>query len=375
MAGNAETELEMNLVSDIKRPASFAAPVADPRLRRRLVEIRKLTRNLRTTSYEITNSCNLRCEGCLFFAGDMMNGHADTLKLDLWRDFFKREAARGINYAFLAGGETSLVPDRIQAAADAIPFGVIVTNGTKKIDARIRYQIHISLWGGSDTTALVRGADINQKAFDNYRGDPRTVFVYTINPFNIGEMAEMAEKCARNSVKMTFSYFSPTEEYTARIENSDTNDDAYFRFSNKDKNLMFSPADFARARREMESLKRKHPETILFSPAYDDWVSQQDGLYDLDENGIATNCVSRTDRWHTHYHADHREKTAKCGNGNFDCSQCRAYAPAFTTFARRFGDHIHNAEALQGWIEAFHIWREIFIGDQTDEMMAHSPSR
>jgi hypothetical protein len=77
------------------------------------------------------------------------------------------------------------VPEILRAAHRHIPFGTIFTNGTKRIPSDIGYRIHVSIWGGSKTAKAMRGADTNQKAFRNFAGDPKALFVMVLNPLNL----------------------------------------------------------------------------------------------------------------------------------------------------------------------------------------------
>ena len=67
---------------------------------------------LSVAHYDITTSGNLKCEGCYFFDTPEFANTPDDHSLPEWDEFFRGEAARGINLAMLAGAEPSLRPDR-----------------------------------------------------------------------------------------------------------------------------------------------------------------------------------------------------------------------------------------------------------------------
>ena len=64
---------------------------------------------LRESTYDMSNRCNLRCDGCYYYEGEKQfareNGDPEA-----WRTLMRAEKARGITYVVLAGAEPSLVP-------------------------------------------------------------------------------------------------------------------------------------------------------------------------------------------------------------------------------------------------------------------------
>jgi len=113
---------------------------------------------LKASNYDLSNTCNLTCEGCLYFARSSSGPAHDGIDAE-WEALFAAEAARGINFAYIAGAEPALQPARLQSAWRHIKTGVIFTNGTRKIDPDIGFRIHVSLWGIGETAKELRGAD------------------------------------------------------------------------------------------------------------------------------------------------------------------------------------------------------------------------
>lgn len=68
------------------------------------------TLNIRSSIYDVTNRCNLRCKGCFFFSS---GEHKVEEEMDVkkWEDFIDQEKNRGVNLAILIGGEPTLCMD------------------------------------------------------------------------------------------------------------------------------------------------------------------------------------------------------------------------------------------------------------------------
>jgi hypothetical protein len=168
----------------------------DLSLRERYRRVRRVAFGIAGSNYDVSRTCNLKCEGCLFFEGDDYLAHGDDGSEADWDAMFAAEAARGINFVYLAGGEPALQPRRLALAARHIPRGVVFTNGTVSLDPDLPFAIHVSLWGGVDDTTWLRGGNSYEKAFRNYARDPRARFIYTVNALNIAGVREAAERCA-----------------------------------------------------------------------------------------------------------------------------------------------------------------------------------
>ncbi len=349
---------------DLPHTPPIPAPVKTDR--RDMVGLLRLAGTLRTTGYDISSTCNLNCEGCFYFSGARSNIETDTSEIGDWEAFFQAQAEDGINYAYLAGAEPSLVPERLRLAARHIRYGMIFSNGTRRIPDDIPYRIHISMWGADETSGLARGANVNAKALRNYAGDARALFVYTIHKRNIGEIRDAVAACHAAGVPITFNYFSATTDYLKKLQDAASNDAAYFRFSKADDNLMLDAADFAAARAELTRLMAAYPDTVLYSLDYDRWVSGPSSPYTLDADGIAEDCAFRTDPWHRHFQIGREASPEKCGNPNVDCSECRTYAAGLTSWTRHVASQAPADSARADWTQAFLTWKQIFLGDQVD---------
>ncbi len=328
-------------------------------LMERYRHLRKIQGRIFGSNYDVSNRCNLFCEGCLYFAGGEYKDFSDSNDTDSWDRFFAKEAERGVNFAYIAGAEPSLEPARLAAIARHIPNGNIMTNGIKKVDASIPYSIHVSIWGDKDNVADYRGADTTTKAMQNYSGDPRATMVMTINGQNIEQIRNVAAQCAEYGLPLTFSYFSATTDYMNLTRGLDHADDYIFN-SSSDNHLRMSPKAFAAARREITACKEIFPETIIYEDAYDDWVSQDGALYDLDEDGVAKNCGNRLTDHFQHISVDLEQHSGKCCMPNIDCSDCKAYAIGYASYLT-LQHSFKDLNKFETWLNVLETWLRLYM--------------
>ncbi len=88
--------------------------------------------NIRSSIYDVTNRCNLRCKGCFFFSSDEHKAAPEETDIDKWEAFIDREMERGVNLAILIGGEPTLCLDRVEAFYKRLPT-FCATNGLIKV--------------------------------------------------------------------------------------------------------------------------------------------------------------------------------------------------------------------------------------------------
>ena len=149
---NASSE---SIAANPIRP-KFSDLLADPQIRSRFEKVRKYF-FLRESTYDMTNRCNIRCDGCYYYEGDKQFAR-ENLNPGDWRKLMQAEKARGITYVVLAGAEPSLVPELLDVCYEEMPLGSIATNGFKKIPESVGYKIHISVWGNDETSLRIRRA-------------------------------------------------------------------------------------------------------------------------------------------------------------------------------------------------------------------------
>ena len=150
--------------------------------------------------------------GAIHLAGSIKQNKAGRQTTSDWMAI---EKERGITFVVLAGAEPSLVPELCRVCFDEMPLGAIATNGLAAIPENINYRIHISVWGNEETSFKTRKAkNMLARQIENYKGDPRAVWVYTFTRHNIHEAREVVKILAENNCKATFNMFSAPVGYT-----------------------------------------------------------------------------------------------------------------------------------------------------------------
>ena len=181
------------------REYKFSEIIADPVIRERWDKVRKYF-FLRESTYDMSNRCNIRCEGCYYFAGEKQFAE-ENRDPAAWRQLLEAEKKRGITFVVLAGAEPSLVPELCEVCYGVIPLGAIASNGLQVIPPDIDYRIHISVWGNDRTSLAIRKApDMLVRQMANYNNDPRAVWVYTFTPVNIDEAREVTQLLAKGGL-------------------------------------------------------------------------------------------------------------------------------------------------------------------------------
>lgn len=327
--------------------------------------LRKHVLPIRPSQYDLSNTCNLVCEGCLFFAGSDHEGHVPVTDLEQIDRFFAKEAARGINYAEVAGAEPSLVESKLVVMARHIPRGVIYTNGTKKLTQELNYRLQISLWGLPEESAKLRGADIFAKQVRNYGNDPRAIFVFTITRQNLTNIPEIARLCADKGLRLSFNHYSPTSDYLARLHEAQPDRTDYFRFSQGDDNLLLGPDELARSQALISEAMENYPHAILYNHDFNQWVHNPDGLYDIDPaTGNAINCAARVTSHYRHFHVDLQDAgEVKCCTPNIDCRACRLYAQSLGSALQRQTGRSRRGADFEAWMKLWRLWHLLFWGE------------
>jgi hypothetical protein len=327
--------------------------------------LRKQVLPIRPSQYDLSNTCNLVCEGCLFFAGSDYEGHVPVTDLEQIDRFFAAEAARGVNYAEVAGAEPSLVESKLVLMSRHIPRGVIYTNGTRKLTRELNYRLQISLWGLPEESAKLRGADIFAKQVRNYGNDPRAIFVYTITSQNVNSIPEMARLCADKGLRLSFNHYSPTGDYLNRLSDEKIDRSDYFRFSDSQDNLLLGPSDLARSQALIGEAMENYPQFILYNHHFNQWVHRAEGLYDIDPTtGIATNCAARVTPSYRHFHVDLQDAgEVKCCTPNIDCQSCRLYAQSLGSILQHRTGRSRKGGDFDTWMGLWRLWHLLFWGD------------
>lgn len=327
-----------------KREYKFSEIISDPTIKKRWEKIRSYF-FLRESTYDMTNRCNIRCDGCYYYTGEKQFAKENTDPAD-WRRLLDAEKERGITFAVLAGAEPSLVPHLCEICYQVIPLGAIATNGLKKIPPEIDYQIHISVWGNDRTSKAIRKApDMLERQMANYLGDSRAVFVYTFTPENIDEAKEVVELLAAKNFKTTFNMFSAPIGYQG--------------------NLRHTEESLIKTRQALVELLLNYPESTLFSPYNIVAHTEPKGLHDLYSCSYPRRNPS-TDiglgRSFRQYRTDLQwDRDAACCVPDTDCDDCRHYAAGSAVVTARIYRHATNPRVFSAWLDYVDTYLAVWV--------------
>ena len=322
----------------------FSDLLTDPAVKERWEKVKEYF-FLRETTYDMSNRCNLKCDGCYYYEGEKQFAQ-ENRDPEAWRVFMQEEKKRGITYVVLAGAEPSLNPELLKVCHEVMPLGSIATNGFKFIPREVDYMIHISVWGNNETTARTRGAkNLLDKQISNYKGDPRAVFVYTFTRENINEVYEVMKVIFENDCKITFNMFSSPVEYSGSLRH--------------DKDSL------AETRKTMLDLIAKYPDNVLFSPYSAVAHTHEKALHALYKCSYPRMNPS-TDiglgRSFRQYRTDLTwDRNAACCVPDTDCEDCRHYAAGSAVVTARLYRHAINPESIKSWLDYVDTYLSIWV--------------
>jgi len=300
---------------------------------------------LRESTYDMTNRCNIRCEGCYYYEGEKQFA-AENRDPEAWRRLMRQEKARGITYVVLAGAEPSLVPELLEVGYQEMPLGSIASNGFRRIPEAIGYKIHISVWGNDDTSYRVRKAKkLLSRQIDNYRGDPRAVFVYTFTRQNIGEIYEVMEIIAAHDCKITFNVFSSPVGYAGPLRHE--------------------RESLALTRQTMFDVLSHYPKNVLSSPYHIVAHTHRYGLHALygcpypRMNPSTDIGLGRSFR---QYRADLSwDRGVACCVPDTDCQDCRHYASGSAVVTARLFRHATDPDTFKAWLDYVDTYLAVWV--------------
>jgi MoaA/NifB/PqqE/SkfB family radical SAM enzyme len=322
----------------------FSDIIRDPEVRMRWEKVREYF-FLRESTYDMTNRCNMRCDGCYYYEGEKQFA-GETGTPGEWRSLMKSERERGITYVVLAGAEPSLVPDLCRVCFEEIPLGCIATNGIRRLPESVGYKIHISVWGNDETSERIRKAKhLLEKQIRNYAADPRAVFVYTFTRENINEIYDVMEALAPHGCRLTFNMFSAPVGYTG--------------------GLRHDARSLAAARAAMVDMLKKYPGHILFSPYNASAHTHALGLHDLygcsypRMNPSTDIGLGRSFR---QYRTDLAwDRSASCCVPDTDCADCRHYAAGSAIVTARLYRHAADPESFKAWLDYVDTYLAVWV--------------
>jgi len=341
----------------------FSDILSDPMIRKRWEKVRKYF-FLRESTYDMTNRCNIKCDGCYYYEGDKQFVSENNCPDD-WRKLMQAEKSRGITYVVLAGAEPSLVTDLCEVCYQEMPLGAIATNGLKFIPASINYRIHISVWGNDETSMAIRNArNMLVRQIENYKGDPRAVFVYTFTRDNIDQVREVAEILTTQGCRLTFNMFSAPVGYEGTLSHTS--------------------ASLEHTRKTMIDLLSTYPDQVLFSCYNAVAHTHPNGLHDLYSCSYPRKNPS-TDiglgRSFRQYRADLAwDRSAACCVPDTDCVECRHYAAGSAVVTARMFRHATDPDTFKSWLDYVDTYLAVWVmgyakGDNLCSYLVDPPGR
>jgi len=326
------------------REWKFSEILANQKIRQRWEKVRKYF-FLRESTYDMTNRCNIRCEGCYFYEGDKQFAR-ENKDPAAWRNLMQAEKARGITYVVLAGAEPSLVPGLCEVCYQQMPLGTIATNGLKYIPDAVNYKIHISVWGNDETSLKIRNAkNMLLRQIENYENDPRAVFIYTFTRDNIAQVSEVAGILAEHECKLTFNMFSAPLGY--------------------DGPLRHTAASLDNTRKTMINLLEEYPTNVIFSHYNSVAHTHRRGLHDLyscsypRQNPSTDIGLGRSFR---QYRADLTwDRAVACCVPDTDCVDCRHYASGSAVVTARMFRHAADPDTFKAWLDYVDTYLAVWV--------------
>ncbi len=328
----------------VRKTWKFSEITADPVVKARWEKVRKYF-FLRESTYDMTRRCNIRCNGCYYYEGEKQHTK-DNTDPDAWRNLMEKEKERGITFVVLAGAEPSLVPELCRVCFDRIPLGAIATNGLKKIPDAIGYKIHISVWGDDDASFKNRNAkNMLARQIENYKDDPRAVFVYTFTKDNIEQAFSVTDFLAKNNCKVTFSMFSAPVGYKG--------------------DLAHTGESLARTRKVMIDLLNRHPDHVLYSHYNAVAHTGETGLHDIygcsypRRNPSTSVGLGRSFR---QYRTDLTwDRAAACCVPDTHCPDCRHYAAGSAVVTARLFRHACDPKTFKSWLDYVDTYLSVWV--------------
>lgn len=305
--------------------------------------------NIRSSIYDVTNRCNLRCKGCFFFSSGEHEAAKEEMDIARWENFVDKEMTRGVNLAILIGGEPTLCLDRVEAFYKRLPT-FCATNGIIRVP-RDRFpdlMLGISLWGDEQDEKVLRGKDAFSISSKNYAGDPHTYYLYTITPKQLGKTERIIEKIRDAGLKVHMQLLS--------------NDEGVDGFH-------WQPHELARIRIEMDEALDRYPETVISSKYYHEiittgqmmgrpfgWMECPSVTDPLDRRDPRPRRLPHFIRWASDLETMHR----CCTSETRDCGTCKDGAAHMSWVMVNKRAHMQRTRDLQNWIEVYEMFAKLY---------------
>lgn len=300
---------------------------------------------VRPISLDLTTKCNLRCTGCYYYAEGMDN--VDHRRDDEAFDaLIESEKARGTNFVTVVGGEPALEPGRLRKLHANFRMNV-ATNGLVRIpvEGLEDMPMGVAVWGDRETDARLRGQpgkDLFGQAMDNYRGDDRAFFYYTVAPGHASEIEPVVTDIVANGNRVLFNYYSDV---------SDLGGELGYR------------QGFDKVRREIDRMIDRYPD-YMYTTHYLNRVVASGELegepwgYDVCTNLSVDNEINDARKtngkpMNPHFRAINADfkTTRRCCTGmTRDCASCFDTWEHFSWIMINMRKHLASKAAFAGWL-------------------------
>ena len=323
---------------------------------------------VRPISLDITSKCNLRCAGCYYFAEgmDKVDARRDDRAFDALID---SELERGTNFVTVVGGEPALVPDRLRKLYANFKINV-ATNGLIRIpdEGLEEMPLGIALWGNRETDSNLRDRgrrDLFSIALDNYRGDERAFWYYTVAPGCADEIEEVVEECVANGNRVLVNYYSDVERLGGNLDYRRGFDDVHA---------------------QVERMIARYPDQMYTTRYLSEVITSGTLLgerwgYDVCTNLTVDNAANRERQqngkpFNRHFRAINADftTTRRCCTGvDRDCDSCFDTWEHFSWIMINMRAHLGSKEEFGNWLTtmfAFYVVNRLVPFEEGLELLA-----
>ena len=311
----------------------------------RMYELVRSAGAVRPISLDLTTKCNLRCTGCYYYAEamDKVDHRPDDEAFDA---MIESERARGTNFVTVVGGEPALEPGRLKKLHRHFRMNV-ATNGLIPIprEGLEDMPMGVAVWGSRETDAELRGQpgrDLFSQALENYRGDERAFFYYTVAPGHAHEVEAVVEEIVGNGNRVLFNYYSDVSGLGGEL--------GYRR-------------GFDQVRREIDRMIDRYPDR-MYTTHYLNRVTSSGRLadetwgYEVCTNLSVDNEINAERRnngkpLNPHFkalNADFKTTRRCCTGVSRDCSSCFDTWEHFSWIMINMRKHLGSADEFAGWL-------------------------
>ncbi len=309
--------------------------------------IKKL--NIRSSIYDVTNKCNLRCTGCFFYSSEQDKVASDETDLGKLEDFVLGEKARGVNNAILIGGEPTLFLDRIEVFYKHLPT-FCATNGLIKVP-RDRFpdmMIGISLWGNDEHEEKLRGKKTFSISLKHYEGDDKVYYLYTITPNNLDVIEEITIKIKNAGLKIHYQLYSNDEDVSG------------FDWTDEEKEMV---------KDKMDEMLDKYPETVVSTKYYHQVLVDNEML---GRKWGWNECPSVSLDWDDRdpqpkrligfqsFASDLKTIHRCCTSDTRECDSCNDGAAKMSWIMTNKREHMKSPEDFRNWLEVTEMFAKLY---------------